>query len=130
MGGENDESAEPSWPIKWTPRGKRRIHKTPAQREIDACEYWLAKELHPLGARVIVSLGATALKAVPGDSHVRLQDAPGKTIEHGEYLVVATWHPSFALRAPDPDTRRAVYAAIVAAFHTANELRHSRKKSG
>jgi DNA polymerase len=23
--------------FKWEPRGKRRIHKTPAQREIDAC---------------------------------------------------------------------------------------------
>ncbi len=23
--------------FKWEPRGKRRMHKTPAQREVDAC---------------------------------------------------------------------------------------------
>ena len=28
--------------FKWEPRGKRRIHKTPAQREIDACSRWLS----------------------------------------------------------------------------------------
>src|SRR5215471_10390321 len=32
--------------FKWTPapRGKRRMHKTPAQREADACEHWLEAE--------------------------------------------------------------------------------------
>src|SRR5262245_28772430 len=27
--------------FKWTPRGKRRLHKTPAAREIAACVPWL-----------------------------------------------------------------------------------------
>ena len=31
--------------FKWEPRGKRRLHKTPAQREVEACSYWLEKEL-------------------------------------------------------------------------------------
>ena len=31
--------------FKWEPRGKRRLHKTPVQREIEACHYWLDKEL-------------------------------------------------------------------------------------
>src|SRR6478609_409990 len=30
--------------FKWEPRGKRRMHKTPAQREIDACHYWMDRE--------------------------------------------------------------------------------------
>jgi DNA polymerase len=116
--------------FKWTARGKRRRHKTPGQREIDACEYWLEQELHRTGARVIVALGATALKAVLNDSHSRLQDALGKPIEHGEQLLVATYHPSFALRAPDPETRQRVYATIVDALRSAEKLAHQRKHSG
>jgi hypothetical protein len=31
--------------FKWEPRGKRRLHKTPAQREVEACHQWLEGEL-------------------------------------------------------------------------------------
>jgi uracil-DNA glycosylase len=116
--------------FKWTARGKRRMHKTPAQREIEACQYWLEREIQAVGARVIVALGATALKALLDDPHARLQDSLGKTLEHGEHVIVATYHPSFALRAPDSETRRDVYAAIVAALHTADTLKHRRERSG
>jgi DNA polymerase len=115
--------------FKWTPRGKRRMHKTPGQREIEACGYWLEQELRTTGAHVIVALGATALKAVLDDSHARLQDALCKTIEHDERTVVATYHPSFALRAPDPATRQRVYDTIVAALQAAHELSRQRKLS-
>lgn len=116
--------------FKWTPRGKRRMHKTPGQREIDACGYWLEQELRTTGARVIVALGATALKAVLDDSHARLQDLIDKPIEHGEQTIVATYHPSFALRAPDPATRQRVYETIVGALQSANKLSHRRKGNG
>jgi DNA polymerase len=115
--------------FKWTPRGKRRMHKTPAQREIAACQYWLEREFQQIEARVIVALGATALKAVLEDANSRLQDALGKTIEHGEHLVVATYHPSFALRAPDPETRRRVYETIVESLRTAHQLSRQHKRS-
>src|SRR5207237_8519302 len=52
--------------FKWQARGKRRLHKTPAQREIDACHQWLEGEIRTLKPRVIVCLGATAAKAVIG----------------------------------------------------------------
>jgi uracil-DNA glycosylase family protein len=116
--------------FKWTARGKRRMHKTPGQREIEACEYWLEREIEAVSARVIVALGATALKAVLHDSQARLQDALGKTIEHGGHRVVATYHPSFALRAPDPAVRQRVYAEIVEALHTADKLSHRHKRPG
>lgn len=116
--------------FKWTPRGKRRMHKTPAQREIAACEYWLERELQTVDARVIVALGATALKAVLDDAHARLGDALGSTIEHGEHRVVATYHPSFALRAPDPQTREQVYATIVDALRTAQGLVAKKRRAG
>jgi len=31
--------------LKWQLRGKRRLHKTPAQREVDACRQWLEHEI-------------------------------------------------------------------------------------
>ena len=56
--------------FKWEPRGKRRMHKTPAQREVDACRYWLERELTRVSPRVVVALGSTALKALLQDAHV------------------------------------------------------------
>ncbi|WP_310044740.1 UdgX family uracil-DNA binding protein [Paraburkholderia caribensis] len=108
--------------FKWEPRGKRRMHKTPAQREIDACHYWLERELASVGPRVIVALGATALKALLEDRDARLQAVVGKVLEHGGRRVVPTYHPSFALRAPDQATRERAYAAIVAALREAGKL--------
>jgi DNA polymerase len=34
--------------FKWEPRGKRRLHKTPAQREIAACRRWLLAEIEAI----------------------------------------------------------------------------------
>src|SRR3982750_2881875 len=50
--------------FKWEPRGKRRLHKTPAQREVDACHQWLEREIETVKPQVIVALGSTAAKAV------------------------------------------------------------------
>jgi uracil-DNA glycosylase len=108
--------------FKWEPRGKRRMHKTPAQREIAACRYWLEKELSTVGPVVVVTLGATALKAVLEARDAPLRDVIGKVLEYGGHHVVPTWHPSFALRAPDRATRERVYADIVKALQAAGRL--------
>src|SRR5712664_2121198 len=52
--------------FKWQLRGKRRLHKTPAQREIDACRRWLEGEMRALEPQVIACLGSTAARAVLG----------------------------------------------------------------
>ena len=49
--------------FKWEPRGKRRLHKTPAQQEIAACYQWLERELATVQPSLIVCLGATAARA-------------------------------------------------------------------
>jgi DNA polymerase len=110
--------------FKWEPRGKRRMHKTPAQREIDACHYWLDKELTTVAPVVVVALGATALKALLETRTASLQTLIGKVLEHGGRYVVPVWHPSYALRAPDPATRERVYADIVKALREAGRLAH------
>lgn len=49
--------------FKFEPRGKRRLHKKPADAEIDACYRWLERELDMIKPTVIVALGATSLSA-------------------------------------------------------------------
>ncbi|QYD67278.1 UdgX family uracil-DNA binding protein [Paraburkholderia edwinii] len=114
--------------FKWEPRGKRRMHKTPAQREIAACHYWLEKELSTVEPVVVVALGATALKALLETRDAPLREVIGKVLEHGARQVVPTWHPSFALRAPDRATRERVYADIVKALREAGQIAHDAAK--
>ncbi len=64
--------------FKWEPRGKRRLHKTPAQKEIEACHYWLEKEIATRKPKVIVAMGATALKSVLQTGNVTLRDRLGQ----------------------------------------------------
>jgi DNA polymerase len=98
--------------FSWEPRGKRRLHKTPAQREFDACSVWLEKEIGAIRPKVIVALGAKALVAVLGR---RLTIAEGResALKRSDGTrVIATFHPSAVLRAPDAD-RRAELRQIV-----------------
>jgi uracil-DNA glycosylase family protein len=87
--------------FKWEPRGKRRIHKTPAQREVEACLRWLEAEIRTVQPAVIVCLGATAAKAVLG-AKFRVTAERGK-VQRREAMpdVIATWHPSYILRVKD-----------------------------
>jgi uracil-DNA glycosylase len=84
--------------FKWEPRGKRRIHKTPAQQELDACFQWLEGEIVGVRPRLIICLGATAAKVLLG-STVRVTQIRGMVQRRpGLPDVVATFHPSYLLR--------------------------------
>jgi DNA polymerase len=108
--------------FKWEPRGKRRLHKTPAQREIEACNYWLDKELASVKPSVVVALGTTALKSVLGTSHVTLKDTLGRPIRHEGRWVVTIYHPSYALRVPDEQARHEAFKVMVDGLKLAQEL--------
>jgi uracil-DNA glycosylase family protein len=84
--------------FKWEPRGKRRIHKTPNQREIAACLQWLEAEIDTVRPKIVVCLGATAAKAILGPAF-RITELRGQ-VQRREGLpdVIATWHPSYLLR--------------------------------
>lgn len=107
--------------FKWEPRGKRRLHKTPAQQEVEACSYWLERELEQTGARVIVTLGATALTALLG-KRATLRAHVGRVTPYGDKLIVATYHPSYALRQLDDTARDKTIADIVDALAKARSL--------
>jgi uracil-DNA glycosylase family protein len=87
--------------FKFTPRGKRRIHKRPSAEEIIACRPWLEAELDVVKPEVLVCLGATAAQALLGRSF-------RVTRQRGEFVdsdlapsVTATIHPSAILRADE-----------------------------
>jgi len=86
--------------FKWEPRGKRRLHKTPAQREIEACLPWLEAELAAVKPRVVLCLGATAARAVMGGK-VRVTETRGQPLQSplGKEVVI-TVHPAYILRLP------------------------------
>ncbi|MEN3278042.1 MAG: uracil-DNA glycosylase [Massilia sp.] len=108
--------------FKWEPRGKRRLHKTPAQREVDACHYWLDKELVSVKPKVIVALGATALKSVLGNGNAKLGESLGKAIQHDGRWVVTVYHPSYILRVPDEEAKRQAFNVMVEGLKLAQQL--------
>jgi DNA polymerase len=108
--------------FKWEPRGKRRLHKTPVQREIEACHYWLDKELASVKPDVIVALGATALKSVLGAANVTLKNSLGKPLRHDGRWVVTTYHPSYVLRVPGEDAKHEAFSVMVQGLKLAQEL--------
>jgi uracil-DNA glycosylase len=91
--------------FSWYARGKRRMHKTPAQQEIVACFDWLLAEIGLVRPEVIVCLGATAAKALLG-SDFRVSVERGRLIEGGPApVVLTTVHPSSILRIVDSAER-------------------------
>jgi DNA polymerase len=100
--------------FSWEPRGIRRIHKTPAQREIAACHAWLDGEIAAIRPACIVALGVTALSALVGKRMTlsAARDSP-PTLPGGAALI-ATYHPSALLRAPEEARRDELYALLVA----------------
>ena len=84
--------------FKWEPRGKRRIHKKPQDREIDACRPWLEAELQVIQPRVVVCMGVSAMRAVFGRA-VRLKDHRGTfSATPLSSCTFVTVHPSSILR--------------------------------
>lgn len=107
--------------------GKRRIHSTPDPWHMRACRPWLDAEFAVLDPDVVVTLGATAGKALLGASfRVTRQRGmlipwPGRDDEdaarHAPF-VVPTIHPSAVLRADDRDT---AYKGLVSDLTAAAE---------
>jgi uracil-DNA glycosylase len=91
--------------FKWTPKGKKRIHKKPAADEIAACRPWLSSEVELVKPKVVVCLGATAAQALIGRTF-RVSRERGQFLKSPlAPLITATVHPSSILRAPDEESR-------------------------
>ena len=99
--------------FKFEPRGKRRIHKKPDRPEIEACKWWLERELAVLRPELIVALGGTAGQAVYGRS-VKVLSERGKVSKDPRgFRLLLTVHPSMILRVPDQDAKEQAFADFV-----------------
>ena len=98
--------------FKFEERGKRRIHQTPRKGEIDACMPWLDTEIKLIRPRGLVTLGATAAKALLG-SAFRLTQHRGELLDSElAPVVAATIHPSAIVRDRDAESRDAERRAL------------------
>jgi DNA polymerase len=104
--------------FKFAPRGKRRLHQRPNAEELALCRWWLELETKLVAPKLIVALGASAARSVFGRP-VTIGKVRGEIVDAGAAKAMATIHPSFLLRLPDPETRRREYAAFVEDLVTA-----------
>jgi DNA polymerase len=103
-------------------RGKRRLHKTPLQRHVAACRDWLEREIARVGPAVIVTLGATALVAVAGSRIAIAAARNSKLVTASGIPIVATYHPSAVLRAPDESARMQLRGVLLADLERAARM--------
>jgi DNA polymerase len=107
--------------FKFELRGKRRIHKSPSQREAAACLHWLEDEIALVQPAALVALGSTAARSLLGRPVPVLA-------ERGHWLpradgrqVLVTLHPSALLRVQPDEDREAAFEAYV------TDLKQARK---
>lgn len=108
--------------FKWERRGSLRMHKSPGAKEIKACRPWLEAELAVVKPRAILALGATAAKALLGPAFLLTRQRGDWAGSLGNASIMATFHPSAALRAPEPARRAELYALIVEDLRKAAKL--------
>ena len=95
--------------FKFVQRGKLRLHQNPRMGEINACRPWLLAELEAVQPRVVLCLGASAAKSLLGSTFTLTRERGTlKSTPHAE-RVIATFHPSAILRAPDEPAREGMY---------------------
>ena len=84
--------------FKYVQRGKRRIHQSPAAKEIDTCRWWMESERAIVQPKLVLAMGASAARGMLGKT-VSISRARGAPIqlEDGSELWV-TAHPSYLLR--------------------------------
>ena len=108
--------------FKWKPAGKRRLHQKPRAAEMAACKPWLGAELELVKPQILVCLGATAAQSLLGKDF-RITKMRGKCIESPvAKRVIATYHPSAILRAPDDEMRSRQYGELVLDLRTAAQM--------
>lgn len=98
--------------FKFELRGKRRIHKSPTQREIAACHHWLEDEIALVRPTALCALGASAARSLMGRAVPVLANR-GQWLPRPDGLeVLVTLHPSALLRV-DPESRDAAFETFV-----------------
>lgn len=93
--------------FKFERRGRKRIHKTPDRPEIEACRWWLDRELAVLKPELVMALGGTAARALYGRPVKVLSERGTISEDPRGFRLFVTVHPSMILRVPDADKDQA-----------------------
>lgn len=107
--------------FKHEPRGRRRLHKTPDRDEIEACRWWLERELALVAPRLVVALGVTAARSLMRRPVVLARERGREQALPGGQAALATLHPSAVLRAPE-EARAAAHDGLVADLRVAARI--------
>lgn len=91
--------------FKFQQRGKRRMHQTPNQGEVQHCKWWLEAEVALVKPKLILAMGGTALLALTGRKEGILKRR-GQIEDTAYGPVLVTLHPSYLLRVPDAGLRQ------------------------
>jgi uracil-DNA glycosylase family protein len=118
--------------FKFVLQGKRRLHQKPKAAEVRACQPWLLGEIERLRPDVLVAMGSTAVASLFGSKVGVLRDRGHAIPSELAPFCYVTYHPSAALRAPTPEDRKRVRAALTDDLRTAAAHLHApaRKSRG
>lgn len=106
--------------FKYTPTGRRRLHQSPDAGDITHYRPFLRREIAIVHPRLVVPLGASALRAMTGKA-MSVGKARG-TLLPGEPPLFPTVHPSYLLRLPDAESKRREYDRFVAELREAGRI--------
>ena len=105
--------------FKFKPTGRRRLHQSPDAGDIAYYRPFLKREIDIVAPDLVVTLGATALRALTGKP-LAITKLRGEIMELPDGLrIFPTVHPSYLLRLPDPASRDSEYARFVADLRAA-----------
>ena len=106
--------------FKFVRHGKIRLHQRPDASEIAACNQWLEQERAAVEPRLIVAMGATAVRGVFGKTMVIGRNR-GRVLDLEDAKALITVHPSYILRLNGDDKERE-YNAFVADLKVAEKF--------
>ncbi len=85
-------------------------NRNPEPEEMEACMPYLLEQIALLKPKVIVALGATALKGLTGDPRISITRIRGTWMEFGGIEMMPTFHPAYLLR--NPAAKKEVWADL------------------
>ena len=75
------------------------VNRPPFPEEVESCLPYLLQQIELINPRILILLGATALKSLIGPE-MRITKIRGNWIDWNNYLVMPVYHPSALLRNP------------------------------
>nr|WP_256476139.1 UdgX family uracil-DNA binding protein [Siccirubricoccus soli] len=99
--------------FKFKPTGRRRLHQSPDAGDIAYYRPFLKREVELVGPQLVVTLGATALRAMTGKPLPIGKNRGAVMTSPDGIRLFPTVHPSYLLRLPDAESKTREYARFV-----------------